>query len=128
GHTRIGKSDPSTSLLFLKNWYHATPASDYIAITRTAEARILRSRIGIGLHKHFLGAEFGRAIQVDRIHRFIGAERQHAPYALISGGVDYIAAADNVGLDRLERVVFAGRNLLERGGVDDDRHPSESAF
>ena len=31
-----------------------------------------------------------------------------------------LVAADDVGLDRLDRVVFAGRHLLQRGGVDDD--------
>ena len=46
--------------------------------------------------------------------------------AIVSGHVvldrrgDDVLGADDVRLDGLERVVLAGRHLLQRGGVDDD--------
>ncbi len=45
-------------------------------------------------------------------------------HALVDGRIDHIAAAHNVGLDRFERVVFAGRNLLQRRRMHHHRDSS----
>ena len=86
----------------------------------------LRAGIGIGLHEHFLRAQLGGAVEIDRVDGLVGAEREDAAHALVDGGVDDVLAADDVGLDGFERVVLAGRNLLQGGGVDDDVTPAKA--
>ncbi len=61
-------------------------------------------------------------VQIDRIHGLVGAERQNAAYALIDGRLNYVAAAQDVGLDRFEWVVLACWHLLERCRVQHHRH------
>ena len=45
----------------------------------------------------------------------------------INGGIDYVPAAHNVGLDRFKRVVLACRHLLERGRVHYNRNAGKGA-
>ncbi len=47
---------------------------------------------------------------------------------LIDRRIDNVAAAHDVGLNGFERIVFAGRNLLESGGVHDDGDAGQSAL
>jgi hypothetical protein len=78
------------------------------------------------LHKNLLRAEFGRAIEIHWIHRFVGAESQHTLNSAVDGGVDHVSAAHDIGLDGFERIVFARWNLLQSGSVDDDGNARES--
>ena len=66
--------------------------------------------------------------KIDGIYRFVGAQSQNAANTPIDGGIDDIAAAHDVGLDRFEGIVFAGRNLLERRGMNYDRDPGKGAL
>ncbi len=125
GHASIGNRDLPAPALFQKNRDHASPAAHHVPIARTTEARIFRACIGIGLHKHLLRAQLGGAVEIDRIHRLVGRERQNATHALIDSRIDDVAAAHNVGLDRFKRVVLASRHLLERRRVHHHRHPRE---
>src|SRR6266550_2289788 len=61
GHTRVGNRNLAALTLFEKHWNHTAPAAHHVAVARTAEARVLRSSIGIGLNKHLLRAELGGA-------------------------------------------------------------------
>ena len=70
--------------LFQKNRDHATAAAHHVPVPRATEARISSARIRIGLHKHFFRAQLGGAVEIDRIHRLVGAERQNAAHALIN--------------------------------------------
>src|SRR5216684_6139181 len=124
-HSRIGDRDLPAPALFEKNRDHAAPAAHYVTVTRTAEARIFRARVSVGLHKHFFRAQLGGAVQIDRIHRLVGTERHNAAHALINGRINHVAAADDIGLDRFEWVVLASRHLLERRRVHDHRHARE---
>ena len=113
-------------LLLLKNRDHASPAPHHISITRATEPRLLGTRVGIGLHKHFLGAQLRGAVQVDRVDGFIGAQSKNPPHALIDGSINHVAPTDDVGLNGLEWVVFAGWHLLQRGRVNHNRNSSKS--
>ena len=118
GHARIGDGNLAALALLQKNRDHAAAAAHNVSISRATEPRLLRTGVGIGLHKNLFRAQLRRTVQVDRIHRLVGAESQNALYALVDGRVDHVAAAHDVGLNRFERIVFAGRNLLQRRRVD----------
>jgi hypothetical protein len=75
------------------------------------------------LHKELLGTQLGRAVEVDRVDRFVRAEGQHAFNAAIDGRLDDISGPHDVGEHRLEWVVFAGRHLLEGRRVHHDVDP-----
>ena len=62
------------------------------------------------------------------IDRFVGAQSQNPAHALVDGGIDHVAAAHDVGLDRFERVVFAGRHLFQRGRVHHDGDSGKGAL
>src|SRR5208282_5028407 len=124
-HARIGNRDLPASPLLQKHRNHAAAAAYDVPIARAAEARIFRTRISVRLHKHFLRAQLGGAIQIDGIHRLVGAERQDAAHALIKRRINYVTAAHDICLDRFERVVFASRHLFEGRCVDDHRHARE---
>ena len=105
-------------MLLQKHRNHAAPAAHDVAVAGATETRVLSSSIGVGLNKHFLGAKLGGAVKIRRIHRFVRTQRQHSMHALVDGRIDYVAAAHDVGLNGFERIVFAGWNLFERGGMN----------
>ena len=64
----------------MKDRNHAAAAAHHVAVARTTEARVPRAGVGIGLHEQFFCAQLGGAIKIDRIHGFVGAEGENAPY------------------------------------------------
>src|SRR5580704_8200367 len=127
-HAGIGDRYPAALALLLENRNHAATAAQHIAVARTTESSVLRAGIGVRLHEHFLGAEFSRAVQINGIYCLVGAQGQNAAHAAVDRGVDDVTATHNVGLDGFEGIVFAGRNLLERGGMNYDRDSGKCAF
>jgi hypothetical protein len=77
------------------------------------------------LHKHLFRTQLGGAVKIDRIHGFIGAERQNAAHPLIDRRVNHVAPAHDIGLDRFEGVVLASRHLLKRRRVHNYRHAGQ---
>ena len=128
GHARIGYGDTASLPLLKKYWDDTAAATHHIAIARTTEAGLLRSRVGVSLYKHFFGAEFGCAVKIDRIDRFVRAQSNNTMYALVDGGIDDVASAHDVGLDRFERVVLTGGHLLKCSPVHHNRYAGKSAF
>src|SRR5580658_1727650 len=124
-HARIGDRDLPAPPLFEKYRDHAPPAADDVPVARTAEARVFRARVSIRLDKDFFRAQLGRAVQIDGIHRLVGAERQNTAHTLINRRINYVASAHDNCLNRFERVVFAGWHLLERRRVHHHRHARE---
>ena len=120
--------DLASLALFHEHRNHAAPAAHHVAVAGATEARVLGPGVGVGLHKHFLGAKFGGAVKIDGIDRFVRAQRQNSMHALVDGGIDHVAAAHDVGLDRFKRVVFARRHLFERGRVHHHRHSGKGAL
>src|SRR6266851_5510265 len=114
--------------LFQKNRDHAPPAAHHVPVPRAAETRIFRARVGVGLHKHFFRAQLGGAVQIDRIHSLVGAERQNTAHSLINGRINHVAPTHDIGLDRFERVVLACRHLLERRRMHHNRHTRQRAL
>ena len=127
-HSGIGDGELAASFLLEKHWDHASAASDHVAVSRTTKARISRPRVCICLHEHLLCAQFGCAIKIDRVHGLVGTQRQYPFHALVDRGVDHIAAAHDVGLDRFERVVLTRRNLFQRCRMNNHRHACQGAI
>ncbi len=72
----------------------------------------------VGGDEQLVARELGGAVEVDRAGGLVGGERDHALHAAVDRCLDHVLRAEDVGLDRLERVVLAHRHLLERRGVD----------
>src|ERR1041384_8244049 len=73
-HARIGQSDFAALPLLHEDRRYATAAADDIAVAHTTEAGVLRASVGVCLDKHLFRAELGRAVEIDGIDSFIGAE------------------------------------------------------
>ena len=127
-HPRIGDGNSPALALFEKYGNYAAPAANYIAVAGATEACILLAGVGVGLHEHFFRAKFCCAIKIDRVHGFIGAQRQNPLHAPIDGCVDHVAPADDVGLNRLKRIVFAGWHLLESCRMNNHADPGKRAL
>src|SRR5579863_5271379 len=125
-HPGIGERDPPQPLLLLKDRDHTTATSNHVPVSRTAKPCFLASRISIRLHQHFLGAELGCSVNIDRIAGLVGAEGQSSPHPLIDRGINHISPAHNVGLNRLKRVVLTGWHLLQSCSVHNYCHSRES--
>ena len=52
--------------LLEKHGNHAAAAADNVAVAGAGEAGVARAGIGVRLHKHFLGAQLGGAVEIDR--------------------------------------------------------------
>ena len=87
-------------------------ASKEIAGSYAAKPRILLLDYAVGLNKHLLHTELSCAIYVNRADGLIRAERNHAANTAIDGSVNHILRAYDVCLDCLERILFAGFDLL----------------
>ena len=99
---------------------NASPAAQHVAVARATESGPSWRRIGVTLHQQFFCAKLGCPVQVDRVDRLVGAQAQHFLDAAIDRGFDKVSGPVDIGLDRLARVVLAGRNLLQGGGMDHD--------
>ena len=62
GHARIGDGDVAIPPLLDEQWNDAAPAAHHVAVARAAQPRAAFAGVGVGLHKHFLGAQLGGAI------------------------------------------------------------------
>jgi len=79
----------------------------------------------IACDKKFVGAELGRAVEIDRVDRLVGRQCDDFFDLLIDARVDHVFRPDHVGLDALDRIVLGDRNMLERGSMDDDINTCE---
>src|SRR6185437_2557064 len=127
-HSRIGYRYPSSDSLLHENWYYASAAADNVSVARATEPRVLRARIGIGLHEHFFRAQLGGPVKIDGVNSLVSAERYDSADAAIDRSFNYILSAIDIGLDGFKRVVLTSRNLLERGSVDHDRDSRECSL
>ena len=106
---------------------HAAAAADDVAVAHAAEARDAAAAVGVGRDEQLVGAQLARAVQIDRVGRLVGAERDDLRHARVERGVDDVLRANHVRLDELERVVFGRGHLLERRRVNDDVDALERA-
>ena len=92
--------------------------ADHVAVAHDGEAGPVAARDVVGGDEQLVGDELGRAVEVDRVGRLVGGERDHLLDVVRQRRVDDVLRAMDVGLDALQRVVFGRRHLLERRGVD----------
>ena len=77
----------------------------------------------VGRHEQFVRTQLGRTIQVDRRGGLVGRQSHHLLDAAIHGRFDDILSANDISLDRFERVVLSCWHLLQGGSVNDDVDP-----
>ncbi len=70
--------------------------------------------------KQFIGAQLGRAVEIDGINGLVGRERDNFFDLLINTRVDNVFRSDHIGFDAFDRIVLGGRNLFERRGMYHD--------
>src|SRR5579863_6110086 len=128
GHAGIGDGYFAALALLEEYRNHAAAAAQNISVAGATEPGILRTRIRIGLHEHFLRTKLGRTVQIDGIHRFVCAQGQNAAHSAVDGRIDDVASAHDVGLYGFERIVFTGRNLFQGGSVNHNRDSGKSAL
>src|SRR5205807_5665549 len=119
-HSFVGDGNDPGLALFDEQRDHAAAAPDDVAVPGATEAGAAVARVRVPLHEQLFGAQLRRPVQIDGIDGLIGADRQNFRDPRFDRGLDDIGPAQYVGLDGLERVVFAGRDLLHRRRVDDD--------
>ena len=103
---------------FVEEGDHRATGTHHVAIPHHGEDGWVAAGHIIGGHKELVGAEFGGAIEIDRVGGLVGGEGDDLLHAIVQGCLDYVFGAAHIGLDALHGVVFGGRHLLERGGMD----------
>ena len=83
-----------------------------------ARPAVVRRRADELLGEELRGAHHGR-----RVGGLVGRGEDHRPDAGREAGVDHVLRPDDVRLGRLERVVLAGLDVLQRRAVEDDVDP-----
>ena len=119
-HAAVGHGDPAAGPLRAEDGDDAAAAAQHVAVAGATEPRSRRRGVGVALHEQLLGAEFRGAVEVDGVDGLVGAQAEHLFDAAVDGRIDDVLRAVDVGLHGLAGVVFAGRHLLQRGGVDHD--------
>src|ERR1700688_4431032 len=76
--------------------------------------------VHVGLHEELLSTELGCAVQIGRAHCLVRTERYRARHMCVNARFGDVLRAEDVRLDRFERVVLAYRNVFERSGVYDN--------
>ena len=114
GHVGIGDGNGVAGLDLLhkqRNHVAVTGAADDRAAALCADTRVGSDNM---LH-HGLGDAHG----IDGVSGFIGRKADHALHACFNGGMQHVVGALNVGAHGLHGEKLAGRNLLERSGMED---------
>src|SRR5215469_523293 len=124
-HAQVGDRDLPPFALREKNWDYASLASQETAASHAAKPRILLLALAVRLNKHLLHTELGRAIYIHRADRLIRAERNYAANTPGYGCVNHLLRAQDVRLDGLKRLLFAGWDLFQGGSVHDQSNVSE---
>ena len=125
GHALVGDGHLAGLALLQEDRHHRAAAADDVAVAHAGEVRDAAGGVGVGLHDQLLGSQLGGPIEIDRVDRLVGAQRQHPPHPLINGSINDVASTDDIGLNGLKRVVLAGGNLFERGRMHHDGDPGE---
>ena len=73
----------------------------------------------VGLNEELFRDELRCAVQVNRIYCFICAQRQNAVHHVVQRCLDDVLATVDVGLNRLNRIVFARWHLFKGGCMND---------
>src|SRR5437763_1554950 len=76
--------------------------------------------VGVALYDDLLGAQFGGAVEIDRVDGLVGRQVDDLLHAGVDGRVDDVLGAEHARAHRFEGVVLARRHLLHGRGVNDD--------
>ena len=66
---------PSRSSCSRNTGHDRTARADDVAVPHARQAGLALRGVGVALHEDLLGAELGRAVEVDRVHGLVGRER-----------------------------------------------------
>jgi hypothetical protein len=74
-----------------------------------------------------LPEQLRRPHHVNRLAGLVGADEDHPLRLGVEGGLDHVLGSQDVCLHGFKRVKFAGRDMLHRGGMEDDIDPFHGA-
>ncbi len=94
--------------------------AEHVAEADAGEGRRVGAAVVGGGGDQLLGHQLVAPITDGRVGGLVRRGQDHRPDAVGQAGVDDVLGADDVGLGRLERVVLARLDVLERGAVEDD--------
>ncbi len=72
----------------------------------------------VGGDEQLVGAELCGSIQIDRVHRLVGAEGEDLLHVAVGGHIDDVLGAVDISLDAFRGIVFRCRDLFQRRRVD----------
>src|ERR1035437_4891355 len=119
-HALIGDRDDPGGRDTLEICDDAAAAADHVAVPDDGKSRWASSRICVRGDEEFVAHELRGAVEIDGAGGLVRAQRDDPLNLAIKGRIDDVLCAVDVCLDGLEGVVLGGRNLFERGGMDDD--------
>jgi hypothetical protein len=96
----------------------ASPAAHDISVANHGKLDVGAAFEVVGRNEQLIRTELGGPVQIDRRRRFVGAERHDLLDPLVQRRLNHILGAQDVGLDRLERIVLGRRHLFQGRGVD----------
>ncbi len=120
GHAGIGDGKYTFVALFQEKGNHAPAAAHDVPVAHHRKDNIPLPLEIVGGSKQFIRAQLGSTIQVNRCRRLVGTESDHLLHSLLDRRLDDILRPHDVCLNRLEGVILARRNLLQRRRVNDN--------
>lgn len=119
-HARVGDRQRGRVLgdQLLEEGDDRAARADHIAVAHDREARLLVAHHVVCRDEELVGGEFRRPVEIDRVRCLVGRERHHLFDACRDRRLDDVLGAMDVRLDTFHGVVFGGRHLLQRGGMD----------
>ena len=129
GHLRFGNGDGTARLdLIDPQRDDRSAAAHNVAVTGTADGRLL-GRNGTGLcHHNLLHHSLGGAHRIDRISRLVGRQADHPLNARLDSGSQHVVGSQHIGLHRFHGEELAGRHLLECRRMEDVIHAVHSVL
>ena len=121
GHRRVGDGHRPTGLdLPGEELDGGTARPEDVAEANAGEGRGVGAAVVVGRRHELLGHELARAHHGGRIGRLVGGREDHRRDPVREAGIDDVLRPDDVRLGRLEGVVLAGLDVLQRSAMEDD--------
>jgi hypothetical protein len=124
-HSRVGDGESLANLqLTSKEWDDRAARPQNIAVSNAGKARSLIPSREIAREDDTLHQSLGHTHHIHGLDGLVSRDGNAGLNLLIQGGLDDILRTNDVRLDRLARVGFTFRHMLERRRVEDDVNAS----